>query len=79
MNDTFTNEWNKSIDDLLEKIDSSGLADIGMVADVSFKVTIAEFLYDVVVVAALHDIHNLDDVLWFKHLKNLNLWEESRF
>lgn len=79
MNDAFANEGYKPVDDLLEKVDCCCFGDILVVADVFFKVTVAELLDDVVVVGTLHDLEHSYYVARTHLLKNLDLLQEGGF
>lgn len=79
MNNTFLNKGNKTIANLPQKCSSLFLWYMWIFFDVAFKIVIANLLNYVVVMAAFHNIHDLNDILGLKKLQNLNLGEESTF
>jgi hypothetical protein len=79
MNDAFANEGYKSVNDLFEKIDCCWFGDIGVITDVFLKVTIAEFLNNVVVVGTLHHLKYSYYVARTHLLQNLDLLQKGGF
>ena len=79
MHDSFLDKSDEAITDLLEKVNSLTLRDVRMLFDVMLKIIIADLLNDVVIMAALHDVEHLHDILGLEQLKDLYLREERRF
>jgi hypothetical protein len=73
VDDSFFDESHKTVADLAEDVDRLLLGECGVLLNESFEVAVADLLDDVVVMAALHDIQHLNDVLTFHQLQNLNL------
>lgn len=72
MNDAFSSEYDESVTDLSQNIDSLFFWEWGLAyLHVLFQIGVAEFLNDVVVIVTFHNIENLDDVLGFQHLHDL--------
>jgi hypothetical protein len=79
MDDAFLNQRKEAIADLLQKLKSSFLGNVVVQLDVLLKVRIAYLLDDVVVMAALHHVQHLHDVVRFQQLQDLDLGEQSCF
>jgi hypothetical protein len=77
MDDAFADEGEEAVDDLAEEVDGLGLGGVGGEFEVLLEVGVAEFLDDVVVVGALHDVVDGDDVLGLDLLQDLYLLQEG--
>ena len=65
MNNSFLDQGHEAIANLPQNIDSLLFAEIGVAVDELFKIAIAYFLNDIVVVAAFHHVENSNYVLRF--------------
>lgn len=65
MNDSFLDKGHETITDLFENVDGLVLGEVGMMVYELLEIAVADFLYNVVVVTAFHDIEHLHDVLGF--------------
>ena len=65
MNDTFLGQSYKPTTDLFKEQGSLRLWDWLMFFEIFLKVIITNFLHDVIVVAALHNVHYFYDVVRF--------------
>lgn len=63
MNDSFLNKSDESVTNLLQKSDSLSLTELFVWMKILFKITIAYFLDNIIIVATLHDIKYFDDIL----------------
>ncbi len=79
MDDTFFNKCNKTITNLSQKRNSLFLWYLLIFLEITLKIIIADLLNYVIVMTAFHNIHDLNDILGFKKLQNLNFGEESTF
>ena len=73
MDDSLLDQGHKAVTNLPEDVDSLLFADILVSVNVSLEVTVTDFLDDVIVVAALHDVEDPNDVLRLDQLQYLNL------
>ena len=73
MNNTLFGKSDESIANLLEQQSSFRLGQLLSLLKVLFKVTIAQLLHNVIVVATFHYIHYLHDILRFQDLHYLYL------
>lgn len=73
MDDAFLGEGDEAVDDVLEDVDGFVFGEGGVLGDVVFKVVVAEFLDDVVVVGTLHDFIDGHDVGRLDLLQDLYL------
>lgn len=62
---------------LFEEYNSFFLRKFPFDFEIFLKVWVAQFLDDIIVVAAFHDIHDSHDVFWLQHLHDLYFWEEG--
>ena len=69
-------QGNESVHDLPYDLDRPFLGDNCILLDVFFEVAVAEFLDDVVIVGALHDLVDGDDVLGLDLLQDLYLLQQ---
>lgn len=76
MDDAFFGKHDKAIADLFEELDGFVLCEFPFGLEELFEVGVTNFLYDVVVVAAFHDIHHLDDIVRLEHLHDLYFREQ---
>ena len=65
MNDSLLDKGHETITDLFENVDGLVLGEVGMMVYELLEIAVADFLYNVVVVTAFHDIEHLHDVLGF--------------
>jgi hypothetical protein len=79
MDDSFADQGNEAVHDLLEEFDCLLLGDVVVDLEVLFEVALAEFLDDVVVVGALHDFVDGNDVFRFHLLQDLYFLQEGMF
>ena len=79
MNNPFPGQGNESIANLSQKSDCLLLGKGVLGFEILLKIWVAKLLNDVVVVGALHDIIDLDDVFGFEELQDLYLGEKGRF
>jgi len=79
MNNPFPGQGNESIANLSQKSDRLLLGKGVLGFEILLKIWVAKLLNDIVVVRALHDIIDLDDVFGFEELQDLYLGEKGRF
>ena len=68
MYDTFSDEGQESIADLLQYFDGLCLIEFFFFLKKPLKITITEFLNDVVVVWALHNVEESYNIFWLDSL-----------
>ncbi len=79
MYDSFLDERDESVADLLQQTNRFGLGNLRVLLQILFQVAVTYLLDDVVVMAAFHHVHHSNDVLGFQHLQDLDFREECRF
>ena len=77
--DSLLHESQKAITYLFEDFDSLRLLNRSFLSYKSVKIAIAQFLYDVVVVGALHNLINCHNILGLHLLEDFDLFEKSSF
>jgi hypothetical protein len=77
VDDAFLDEGEEAVADLPEQFPRLWFCQLRGIGEEALQVRVAEFLDDVVVVAALHDVQHVDDVIRLQKLQNLDFGEEG--
>ena len=78
MDDTLPNQSHEPVTNLSQNIDALFLWDVRMLINKFFKVAIAYFLNDVVIMTTFHDIQNLNNIFRLDQLQDLYLRKQGR-